>query len=381
MQVESVRHDLAQRTLGIVFIVGLLALCLWILRPFLPAIAWGATLVIATWPVLLRLQGRLGSRGRAVAVMTLALLLVLVVPIWLAIDTIVGQSDEILRIAGSASEIQIPAPPDWLAGLPLIGPRVQAAWQDAMDNGAHELLVKIRPYAGMLTQWFVGAVGSFGHLLVQFLLTVAVSAVLYARGEAAAAYALRFGARLAGERGQHAISLSGKAIRGVALGVVVTAFIQAACSAAALAVTGVPYASILSALILMLCVAQLGPALVMLPTVGWLYWSGESVTGTILLALTIPCMLMDNFLRPILIRKGVDLPLLLILVGVIGGLVAFGLIGLFLGPTVLAVGYTLFDAWIAEAGLLEEERLPGEAAALNQIPATGKVPRSADSLI
>jgi predicted PurR-regulated permease PerM len=377
MQVEPVRHDLAQRTLGIVFIVGLLALCLWILRPFLPAIAWGATLVIATWPVLLSLQTRLGSRGRAVTVMTLALLLVLVVPIWLAIDTIAANSDEIVRIAGSASEIQVPPPPDWLSGVPLVGPRLSAAWQTAADSGARELLVKIRPYAGMVTQWFIGAVGSFGSLLVQFLLTVAVSAVLYLRGEAAAAYALRFGTRLAGERGRLAIVLSGKAIRGVALGVVVTAFIQAACSAFALAVTGVPYASILSALILMLCVAQLGPALVMLPAVGWMYWSGESLTGTILLAMTIPCMLMDNFLRPVLIRKGVDLPLMLILVGVIGGLVAFGLIGLFLGPTILAVGYTLFDAWIAEAQVPEQDLPPVTDKVPSDIPANAEIPRSA----
>jgi predicted PurR-regulated permease PerM len=367
MQAETVRQDLAQRTLGIVFIVGLLALCLWILRPFLPAITWGATLVIATWPLLLRLEAALGNRrGRAVAVMTLALLLVLVVPIWLAIDTIVANSDQIVRIAGSASEIQIPPPPEWLSGVPLIGPRWSAAWQNAVDGGARELLVKIRPYAGMVTQWFVGAVGSFGGLLVQFLLTVAVSAVLYARGEAAAGYALRFGTRLAGERGRHAIVLCGKAIRGVALGVVVTAFIQAALSSIALVVTGVPYASILSALILMLCVAQLGPALVMLPAVGWMYWSGEGVTATILLILTIPCMVIDNFLRPVLIRKGVDLPLLLILVGVIGGLVAFGLIGLFLGPTVLAVGYTLFDAWVAEGATPHSVDAEVDQAALPQ---------------
>src|SRR4051812_27302275 len=209
MPVEHVRHDLAQRTLGIVFIVGLLALCLWILRPFLPAITWGATLVIATWPVMLGLQARLGNRrGWAVTVMTLVLLLVLVVPMWLAIDTIAENSDEIARIAGSASEIQIPPPPEWLSSVPLIGPRLNTAWQHAVDSGARELLVKIRPYAGMVTQWFVGAIGSFGGLLLQFLLTVAVSAVLYARGEAAAAYALRFGNRLAGERGRYAVVLS-----------------------------------------------------------------------------------------------------------------------------------------------------------------------------
>src|SRR4051812_21953968 len=120
MQPEPIRHDLAQRTLGIVFIVGLLTLCLWILSPFLPAIAWAATLVIATWPLLLGLQRRLGNRrGAAVTVMTLLLLLVLVVPIWLAIDTIVANSDEIVRIAGSASDLHIPPAPDWLNGVPL----------------------------------------------------------------------------------------------------------------------------------------------------------------------------------------------------------------------------------------------------------------------
>jgi predicted PurR-regulated permease PerM len=127
----------------------------------------------------------------------------------------------------------------------------------------------------------------------------------------------------------------------------------------------------------MLCVAQLGPALVMLPAVGWMYWSGESLTGTILLAMTIPCMLMDNFLRPVLIRKGVDLPLLLILVGVIGGLVAFGLIGLFLGPTILAVGYTLFDAWIAEAQVPEQDLPPVTDKAPSDMPANTEIPRSA----
>jgi predicted PurR-regulated permease PerM len=111
--------------------------------------------------------------------------------------------------------------------------------------------------------------------------------------------------------------------------------------------------------------------------VGWLYWSGETLTGTILLALTIPCMIMDNFLRPVLIRKGVDLPLLLMLVGVIGGLVAFGLIGLFLGPTVLAVGYTLFDAWVAEAALSEEDRRPLQPEASKGLPAPEDAPRSA----
>lgn len=134
----------------------------------------------------------------------------------------------------------------------------------------------------------------------------------------------------------------------MALGVVVTAFVQSAIGAGALIITGVPYASILSAVLFMLCIAQLGPALILIPAIIWTYSSGTVATATVLLVLSVVAIGIDNFLRPVLIRRGVDLPMLLIISGVIGGLVAFGLIGLFLGPTLLAVTYTLLDAWIAE---------------------------------
>ena len=119
--------------------------------------------------------------------------------------------------------------------------------------------------------------------------------------------------------------------------------------ARALIVTGVPYGSILSALLFMLCIAQLGPALILIPAVVWMYANGTMAASTLLLVLSLIAIGIDNILRPILIRRGVDLPLLLILSGVIGGLIAFGLIGIFLGPTLLAVSYTLLDAWIAES--------------------------------
>jgi hypothetical protein len=134
----------------------------------------------------------------------------------------------------------------------------------------------------------------------------------------------------------------------VALGVGVTALVQSLLGGLGLAIAGVPFAPILTALMFMLCLAQLGPALVLVPAVVWLYWSDSTGWGTFLLVWTIFVGTMDNFLRPILIRKGADLPMLLILAGVIGGMLAFGLVGIFVGPVVLAVAYTLFDAWINE---------------------------------
>ena len=346
----DLRNDLARITLGVLFIAILIAASLWILRPFLPAVIWAATLVIATWPVMGRVQGWLwNSRALAVTVMTIALLLVFVVPFWLAIGTIVQNSGQIMGWAESIASTGLPPPPAWLADLPLVGERVARAWQDIADTGVRELLQKARPYAGTATQWFVSAVGGFGTVLVQFLLTVAVSAIMYANGERAAERVIRFGIRLAGERGEQSVRLAGQAIRGVALGVVVTAFIQTAIGGLGLAISGVPFASVLCAVMFMLCIAQIGPILVLVPAVIWMFATGDTAWAIVLLVFSVVAIGIDNVIRPILIRKGADLPLLLILAGVIGGLMAFGLIGLFLGPTILAVSYKLLGAWIDEA--------------------------------
>ncbi len=345
----DLRHDLARITLAVLFIAALIGASLWILRPFLPAVIWAATLVIATWPIMRRVQERLwNSRALAVTIMTLALLLVFVVPFWLAIGTIVQNSGQIVGWAESIASVGLPPPPSWLGDLPLVGARAASAWQDITDIGVRELLQKARPYAGTMTQWFISAVGGFGMVLVQFLLTVAVSAIMYAKGERAAARVIRFGVRLAGERGEQSVRLAAQAIRGVALGVVVTALIQSAIGGFGLVVAGVPFASVLCALMFMLCIAQIGPALVLLPAVIWMFASDDPGWAIFLLVCSILAIGIDNVIRPILIRKGADLPLLLILAGVIGGLMAFGLIGIFLGPTILAVGYTLLGAWIDE---------------------------------
>jgi predicted PurR-regulated permease PerM len=177
---------------------------------------------------------------------------------------------------------------------------------------------------------------------------VAIAAIMYAGGESAADWTKRFGRRLGGTRGADAVVLAGQAIRGVALGVVVTAVVQSALGGIGLALAGVPMAAVLTALMFMLCIAQLGPILVLLPAVAWLYWSGDSGWGTFLLVWTAVVGSLDNVLRPYLIKKGADLPLLLIFAGVIGGMLTLGLVGIFVGPVVLAVAYTLLDAWVED---------------------------------
>ena len=341
------QSDLTRIVLAVISTAGLIAACLWILQPFLGAIIWSVMIVVATWPLMRRVQGWLGGRRwAAVTVMSVILLLILFVPLATAIGTLVANVDVITGWMKNLTELRLPAPPSWLAGLPFIGEQAVKLWDQASTDGLQPLMVKLQPYAGTLGRWFVGQVGSFGAVFVQFLLTVIASAVLYAYGEEAADFALRFGRRLAGEHGENAVKLSGQAIRGVALGVVVTALVQALIGGIGLMIAGVPFAPVLTALMFLFAVAQVGAVPVLVIPVIWLYWTGNAGWGTFLLVVTIIAGTLDNFLRPFLIKKGADLPLLLIFIGVIGGLIAFGLIGIFIGPLVLAVTYTLLNAWV-----------------------------------
>jgi len=353
-------RDLARVTFGVLFIGLLLGAALWVLRPFLGPAVWATMVVVATWPLMLRLQRAAGGRRwLAVSGMTLLLLLLFVVPLVLAIVTIVGNAERLLDWARLAAAWRPPElAPEWLRRLPGLGGLVDGLWAQLSALGLRDLLPRLGPYAGDVTRWFVGEVGNVGVLLLQFLLTVLIAAVLYAHGEPAAAEVRAFAQRLAGARGDAAVLLAGGAIRGVALGVGGTALVQALLGGLGLAVAGVPATALLTALMFMLCIAQIGPMPVLLGAAAWAYWGMGGPEGTgqggslpWALALVVWALVvgtLDNVVRPLLIRLGADLPLLLIFAGVIGGLFAFGLVGIFVGPVVLAVGYTLLQAWVHE---------------------------------
>ena len=315
---------------------------------------------------MLRVQRRLWHRRwLAVVVMTIALLLVFVAPFWLAIATIAQNFERIVGWVNALATFRLPPAPLWLEDIPLFGDQIILLWQRVAASGIAELAGKAAPYAGSAAGWFVGALGGFGIVVVQFVLTVVIAAVMYAGGERAAFVAQRFGHRLAGERGRQSVLLAGQAIRGVALGVVVTALLQSVLGGVGLALAGVPVPAVLTAVMFMMCIAQLGPGLVLIPAVVWLYWSGEPGWGTFMLVWSIIVISLDNIVRPLLIRKGAHLPMILLLAGVIGGLIAFGLVGIFLGPVVLAVAYTLLQAWMSDDPIPDRHgraRLTGSAA-------------------
>jgi predicted PurR-regulated permease PerM len=342
------RVDITHTTLSILVLVALVAASFWVLSPFFTAILWATIISIATWPLLLRLQSALGGRrGLAVTVMTIGVLLVVFVPVTLALRTIVNNALSITEQVRSLESIRLPPPPSWLEHVPLRGPRMSAQWAEFAALGPEQRAATLTPYIQQALQWFVAQAGSVGAMLLQFLLTTIVSAIVLANGEIVRDGILRFARRLAGQQGHDAAVLAGKTIRSVVLGVVVTALVQSAIGGLGLFITGIPAAALLTAVMLFFCLCQLGPLPVMVPAVVWLFWSGSTGWGTTLLVVAVLTGALDNVLRPLLIKRGADVSLLLIFAGVIGGLIAFGIMGLFIGPVVLTVTYTLLAQWVS----------------------------------
>jgi predicted PurR-regulated permease PerM len=341
------RPDIVRITLSVIVIGILITASFWILKPFLTALIWAAMIVVTTWPFMERAQEILwGRRGLSVTLMTLMLLMVLIIPFSLAVITVIDRSDEIVNWTKSLSSYSISPPPPWVERVPLVGAKLAASWQSLATANQSEISERLAPHAKQLASWVVTQTGSVMMLIIQFLLTVLISSLLYATGEKAALGVRLFARRLGGQNGDDAVILAARAIRGVALGVVATALIQSLLCYIGLVVAGVPAVALLTAFVFVLCVAQVGPALVLIPVVVWLFWQGQSMWGVAMIVWSLIIMTIDNFIRPYLIRKGVDLPLVLIFAGVIGGLIAFGVIGLFIGPVMLAVTYTLLESWV-----------------------------------
>lgn len=340
-------RDLARIVLGVLVIGGLLAGVFLVLRPFLPALLWATMIVVATWPLMRRVQRLLwGRRSLAVAVMLLAMLLVVVAPLALVASAAYEQVGRLATV--KITELRFPQPPAWLEGVPVVGSRVVIEWRSLAASGTDALTSRAAPYVGTVAAWLAAQAGTAGAFGLHLVFTLLICGVLYASGEQAARGVRRFARRLHGEQGENAVLLAGASVRAVALGIVGTAIAQTALGALGLLAAGVPHVALITSAMFVLCIAQLGPLLPLLGSAAWLWLAGDHVTAMLLVAWAVVVAMLDNVLRPLLIRRGADLPLLLIMVGVIGGLLSMGLVGLFVGPVLLAVAYRLVGAWVDE---------------------------------
>jgi predicted PurR-regulated permease PerM len=337
-----------ERTVGLVMLAVLAVGCVLVLRPFFTAVCFALILVIATWPAFERLQALLGG-GRALAALlmvTLATLVFVVPPALVAsrMDYNVGGTIQLLR---DLSERSVPPPPAWVAEIDVIGPEIHDRWQ-VLAGGGPEAAERIQAFVVRVRQLLIDAGLNLGHAVVQLILAMLTAFFLYRDGVAVRRSLTAAGRRIAGDHAPRLLRVAAATINGVVYGVLGTALAQALLLLIGLWVTGIPAALLLGLLLFLLSLIPFGPLLIVVPAALWLYFSGEVGGAVFIIVWSIAAgIVTDNVLKPWLISRGSDLPLILILFGVVGGAVAFGFLGLFLGPTLLAVGYELIREWNA----------------------------------
>jgi predicted PurR-regulated permease PerM len=340
-------RDLPRIVFSVLAIVVLIAANLWVLRPFLPALIWATLIVVATWRPFVRLLERLGGRRvLATAIMVVALVLVFLAPVALAVGLFVANLADIGAWLTSLPDLVAAGPPGWVRDIPLIGDTIADGWTNLVAGGPQGIASRLGPHVDEIGQWPARRIGGFGVFLFDIFLTVLFAAVLYWRGERWAEAVRRFARRLAGARGDDAVMLSAGAIRAIALGVVATSLIQAFVGGLGLLIAGVPAWAILAAVMFVTSIAQVGAAPVVALATVWLFFQGSTGWGIALAVWTVVVGSLDNVVRPLLIGREAHLSFLLVFAGVLGGLAAFGPLGLFAGPVILAVSAALMKSWM-----------------------------------
>ncbi|QLY27120.1 AI-2E family transporter YdiK [Bdellovibrio sp. KM01] len=332
-----------------IVILSLGLVSLWVLSPFIPSLFWAAMITITTWPLLEKLTRRMGGRrGLAITIMMIAMAALVIAPIGAGAYILFTHVDDGIAWLRELPNKQLPPLPEFVTTMPLVGPKISEKWAEFGAKDPTYITEQVRAFSLSAMNYMATAAKEASLFFVYLLLTLGLTGFLYATGETAANGIRKFFIRLAGERGDHAVILAAQSVKAVAMGIVITAAIQTALAGIGLFLTDVPLPGVLTAVAFILCIAQIGVIIPMLIAVGWLYFKDQTVVATSLLVWALFVTAIDNFIRPVLIHKGADLPMILILAGVIGGLLSFGPIGLFIGPVILAVTYRLLESWVTE---------------------------------
>lgn len=350
MATPSALPSRLERGIAATLLAALAIGCVLVLRPFFAAILWGAILVYATWPVFVWIQRRCAIGPSAAAlVMILAAFAVMVAPLAFVVSDFADDVAALMRNLSVVMTMSLPDPPDWVAELPLIGPRIDEHWRK-LSIDEPELQTLVAPYLEAIGRWGWGKGVNIGIGLAQgtleLLLALFVAFFLYRDGAAIAARVEGGLIRLAGARGQRLMNVAGNTTQAVVYGIVGTALVQAALMLVGLTIAGVPNAMLLAFLTGITSPLPVGPPIFWLGAAIWLYATAGLGWCLFMLAWGAGLVSMaDNVVRPLLISRGGTTPIVLTLLGILGGVFAFGFLGLFLGPTLLALGYSLLQEW------------------------------------
>jgi predicted PurR-regulated permease PerM len=348
VQEREFLNKATEATIRIVLVALLAAWCFRLVSPFILPVVWAIIIATAIYPGYRWLARTMGGRERLAAVVLVLIgLILLIVPSVMSAGSLV-ENARWLTDGLSDGEIEVPLPPENIASWPLIGERLHAFWTLAHENlmGAIE---QLGPHLKPLAGGFLSGVAGVGLGLVQFVISIVIAGVFLASSDRCAEVASAVATRLVDERGPEFVALSGATVRGVAQGILGVALIQSFLVGIGLFAAGVPHASLWTALCLLVAVVQLPPLLVLLPIIIYMFATSGTTTSVIFTIWSVLASSSDTVLKPILLARGLDLPMMVIFMGAIGGFIASGFIGLFVGAVVLALGYKLFMAWLGEA--------------------------------
>ena len=336
--------------------------CFFVLQPFITALVWAAILCTTTWPLYWRVTARLRDRsGLSAFVMVVLLALLMIAPFIVVGATIADNAALMAQWGRQLLESGPPDPPGWVARMPLIGTTVAAYWS-SMAHDTAQLLVVLRDYVEPLRKFLVASGTSVVGAILQMTLAIFIAWFMFRDGHAIAEHLERVAQRIAGDRGIQLASVAAATVRGVVLGLLGTALVQGVVAAIGFWLAGIQAAPLLGLLTFFLSPVPIGPPLVWVPAGLWLIQNGQTGWGLfVLLWGALAVSTIDNIIKPLIISRGVDLPFVLVLLGVLGGAIAFGFIGIFLGPVLLAVGYALLMEWAASRGRIELVTPHGDA--------------------
>ncbi|MBW2232379.1 MAG: AI-2E family transporter [Deltaproteobacteria bacterium] len=337
-----------ESSIRIGLVLVLVVWCFLIARPFLSPIVWGVILAIAIQPIyaaLCRVMG--GQRPLAAAILVVGALLVLIVPSVLLTANLVESTTQLAEKM-KAGTLEIPLPPASVADWPIVGDRFHTYWAEASRN-LDATLDSLHPQLMAVGHWVLETGASGGLGLVVFALSIVLAGVLLASGESAADTARRVAERLVPERGAELIALARDTVQSVTRGILGTALIQSFLAGLGMLAAGVPAFGLWTLLVLLLGVVQLPTLLVLVPIIVWVFASSSTGVAILFAIWTTTVGLSDNVLKPLLLGRGSDVPTVVIFIGAIGGFMRAGIIGLFVGSVVLAVGHSLFKWWLENA--------------------------------
>lgn len=346
MKEDSKRLD---RTLSGVVLLLLVVGCLLVLRPFVSALLWAVVLSFSAWPAYRRVLALVrGRRTLAALLMTLTAALILLAPFVVVGFTLADNVQALTAATRKWMESGLPDAPAWLARVPLIGSQAVEHWQ-SLAGDSRKLLKEMQQFIAPVSAWLLSGGLKLGSGLVELAMSILIAFFFYRDGVVFADRLKSGVERIGGDRGQRLLELAGNTVRSVVYGILGTALVQGVMAGIGFVIAGVPGAALLALLTFFLSVVPMGPPLVWIPATIWLFHQGFTGWGIFMIVWGLAVSSVDNFVKPWLISQGSDMPFLLILFGVLGGALAFGLIGVFLGPTLLALGYRLIQEWIATA--------------------------------